>query len=147
MALLIVQPNRVTGNRDREKERGSDTQQRDSGQASNPGLLQRLGTWDARSTNCAPIFTSLNVVSDFLQFYTGAITSYMYMLKNVLLDGCFLIHVVVIPADVSADEWTRLCSFGPKLNLSVFAILTLGCSLWPCMEVVLVFYICMYVYV
>lgn len=69
----------------------------------------------------------------------------MYMLINMLLDGCFLIHVVVIPADVF--EWTRLCSFGPKLNLSVFAILTSGCSLWLCMEVVLVFNICMYVYV
>ena len=35
----------------RERERGSDTQQRDPGLESNPGLLQSLGTWGARSTN------------------------------------------------------------------------------------------------
>ena len=35
----------MTGNRDRE--RGSDTQQRDPGWELNPGPLQRLGTWDA----------------------------------------------------------------------------------------------------
>ena len=41
----------MTGNR--ERERGSDTQQRDPGRESNPGLLQSLSTWDARSTHWA----------------------------------------------------------------------------------------------
>ena len=39
----------MTGNRERERERGSDTQQRDS----NPGPLQSLGTWGTCSTNWA----------------------------------------------------------------------------------------------
>ena len=36
-----------------ERERGSDTQQRDPGRELNPGPLQSLGTWDARSTHWA----------------------------------------------------------------------------------------------
>ena len=39
----------MTGNRGRE--RGSDMQQMDPGRESNPGPLQSLGTWGARSTN------------------------------------------------------------------------------------------------
>ena len=49
LALVAVQLKRVTGNRARERE--SDTQQRDLGHESNPGLLQSLSTWDAHSTN------------------------------------------------------------------------------------------------
>ena len=49
MALLTVQLKRVTGTRVRE--RGSDMQQGDQGRESNPGPLQSLSTWDARSTN------------------------------------------------------------------------------------------------
>ena len=45
MALFDSSAVEVTGNRMRE--RRSDTQQRDPGQESNPGLLQSLGTWDA----------------------------------------------------------------------------------------------------
>ena len=37
----------------RERERGSDMQQRDPGRESNPGPLQSLGTWDAHSTHRA----------------------------------------------------------------------------------------------
>ena len=41
----------MTGNREREG--GSDMHQRDPGRESNPGPLQSLGTWDARSTHWA----------------------------------------------------------------------------------------------
>ena len=37
----------------RERERAIDTQQRHPGWESNPGPLQSLSTWDARSTNRA----------------------------------------------------------------------------------------------
>ena len=52
----------MTGNK--ERERGSDTQKRNPGRESNPGTLQSLNTWDARSTHWAERRPNLQYFDD-----------------------------------------------------------------------------------
>ena len=80
----------MTGNR--ERERGSDTQQRDQGWKSNPGPLQSLGTWAARSTHWAKRHPkSLFLTSESMSLYVNCLLSYISVCLLMIIMFCLVL--------------------------------------------------------